>query len=211
MHIPLDLFEKICIALVLGGAIGIERELRTKSAGFRTMMLICIGSTIFTTFSQVLGVDISPDRIASNIVVGVGFLGAGVIFKADDKVHGITTAATIWIAAALGMIVGAGFYGMATVACLMVLIILFVFSFFDQRIDRFNQMRNYKIVYPYEMDGQHKYEHCLKQYKLAIKAQSQSKVGNIITGTWLVQGNEKNHHKFIEHILKDSSVTEFDF
>jgi putative Mg2+ transporter-C (MgtC) family protein len=211
MQIPLDLLEKICIALVLGGAIGIERELRTKSAGFRTMMLICIGSTIFTTLSQVLGINISPDRIASNIVVGVGFLGAGVIFKADDKVHGITTAATIWIAAALGMIVGSGFYGMATVACLMVLIILFVFSFFDQRIDRFNQMRNYKIVYPYENDGQHKYEHCLKQYNLAIKAQSQSKVGNIITGTWLVQGNEKNHHKFIEHILKDNSVTEFDF
>jgi putative Mg2+ transporter-C (MgtC) family protein len=208
---PTELLEKLCIALALGGAIGIERELRTKSAGFRTMMLICIGATIFTTLSQILGINTSPDRIASNIVVGVGFLGAGVIFKADNKVHGITTAATIWIAAALGMCVGSGYYAFAIIACMLVLIILFFFSFFDTHIDRINQMRNYKIVYPYEVNGQHRYELRLKHYNLTIKARNLSKVGNIITGTWVVQGNEKNHHKFINQILSDSAITEFDF
>lgn len=211
MEIPYELLEKLLIALVLGGAIGIERELRTKSAGFRTMMLICIGATIFTTLSQILGVNISPDRIASNVVVGVGFLGAGVIFKADDKVHGITTAATIWVAAALGVCIGGGYFLFATMASALVLIILFLFSFFDTRLDRINQLRNYKIVYPYEEQQHHKYETCIRKFHLSIKSRSQSKVGNMITGTWLVQGTEKDHHKFIEHILKDTSVTEFDF
>ncbi len=211
MQLPPDLFLKLLIALVVGGSIGLERELRTKGAGFRTMMLICIGASIFTTLSQIIGVNISPDRIASNIVVGVGFLGAGVIFKAEDKIHGITTAATIWITAALGMGIGDGFYLASVISAAIVLVILFLFSFFDVHIDRINQMRNYKIVYPYEELGQHKYEDHLKEFHLNIKARSQSKVGNIITGTWVVQGSEKDHHAFIEYILRDSTVTEFDF
>jgi len=211
MQIPPDLFLKLFIALVIGGSIGLERELRTKGAGFRTMMLICIGATIFTDLSQILGVNISPDRIASNVVVGVGFLGAGVIFKSDDKIHGITTAATIWITAALGMGIGGGFYLASVISAAIVLVILVLFSFFDVRIDRINQMRNYKIVYPYEEYGQHKYEERLKEFHLNIKARSQSKIGNIITGTWLVQGAEKDHHAFIEYILADNAVTEFDF
>jgi len=107
MNIDNDLVVKLSLAIVIGATIGIERELRSKSAGFRTIMLICLGATLFTIFSQVLGKGTSPDRMASNVVVGIGFLGAGVIFRSNtNRVNGITTAASIWLAAALGVGVG---------------------------------------------------------------------------------------------------------
>ena len=91
---------QLALVILVGGLIGAEREFRSKSAGFRTMILICLGSYLFTMFSKFMS-DTSPDRIASNIVTGIGFLGAGVIFKSDNRINGITTAATIWAVAAL--------------------------------------------------------------------------------------------------------------
>src|SRR6187551_1440768 len=100
---PLDvLLFRFLLVIIVGGLIGAEREYRSKSAGFRTMILICLGSFLFTTFSIHISGG-TNDRIASNIVTGIGFLGAGVIFKSDNRVNGITTAATIWAVAALGM------------------------------------------------------------------------------------------------------------
>src|SRR5688572_2283295 len=109
MEIALDYESafRIILSLMIGTAIGIEREYRSKAAGLRTMIMICLGATIFTEIS--LSIDsASPDRIASTVVTGIGFLGAGVIFRDGLTVSGITTATTIWIAAALGMAVGAG-------------------------------------------------------------------------------------------------------
>lgn len=94
------LLFKLALAVLIGGLIGAEREYRSKFAGFRTMILISLGSFLFSTFSIYLA---GTDRIASNIVTGIGFLGAGVIFKSDNRINGITTAATIWAVAALGM------------------------------------------------------------------------------------------------------------
>src|SRR5215510_1904929 len=101
---------KILLSLLIGSIIGAEREFRSKSAGFRTIILITLGSTLFTILSRYIGAGTAPERIASNIVVGVGFLGAGVIFKTDRRINGLTTASTIWIAAALGMAIGSGYY-----------------------------------------------------------------------------------------------------
>src|SRR5690242_15513119 len=97
---------KVLIALLVGGLLGLEREYRHKAAGMRTLTLICLGSTLFTMLSAELGYPSSPDRVASNILTGVGFIGAGVIFKGDYTIDGITTAATIWIASALGIAIG---------------------------------------------------------------------------------------------------------
>src|ERR1700753_837775 len=106
-----DIVWKLILAVVVGGLIGAEREYRSKSAGFRTLTLICIGATLFTILSELIGTHGAPARIASNVVVGIGFVGAGVIFKGDahSKVSGITTAAMIWVTAALGMAIGAGY------------------------------------------------------------------------------------------------------
>src|SRR4029079_13396129 len=109
MPSPEILLLRILMVIIVGGLIGAEREYRSKSAGFRTMILICLGSYLFTTFSVYISLA-SPDRIASNIVTGIGFLGAGVIFKSDNRVNGITTAASIWAVAALGMGIALGQY-----------------------------------------------------------------------------------------------------
>lgn len=202
---------QLAMALIVGGAIGIERELRSKSAGFRTMILICVGACLFTIFSHRLGSADSHDRIAANIVVGIGFLGAGVIARGDMRVNGITTAATIWLTAALGMGIGGGYYQVAILGAALVLIVLFLFAYMDDFLDRINQIREYKISFAYQEDQQDKYETIIRHHQLKIKARSQSKQGNIITGTWLVAGSEKKHNTFIDHILKDNAVTAFTF
>lgn len=121
-----EIILKLLLAALFGGIIGAEREYRSKTAGFRTMMMISVGSCLFTVISSLLSHANSPERIASNIVTGIGFLGAGVIFKGENKVNGITTAATIWVVAAIGMGVGMGQYETATYACTLILLILTV-------------------------------------------------------------------------------------
>lgn len=92
----------IVASVFVGGIIGIEREYQLKAAGLRTMILVTLGSCMFTMLSRSLGAPGSPDRIAANIITGIGFVGAGVIFKEENRVSGLTTAVTIWICAALG-------------------------------------------------------------------------------------------------------------
>jgi len=101
---------KLAIAVVVGGLIGTEREIQDKAAGFRTLILICVGVTLFTIFSLHIDPANSPSRIAANIVTGIGFLGAGAIMREGGCIAGLTTAALIWLVAALGMGIGAGEY-----------------------------------------------------------------------------------------------------
>ena len=110
MNTP-EVNDILCVVLsvICGSAIGFEREYRNKTAGFRTIILICLGSTIFTMVSTRAG-NGSDDRIAANIITGIGFIGAGVIFKDNVSITGLTTAAVIWIAAAIGMVIGVGDY-----------------------------------------------------------------------------------------------------
>ncbi len=105
----LDLIKAVS-SLIVGMMLGAERELKDKAAGFRTITLICLGSTLFTVLSYKLGGGESEDatRIASYVVSGIGFLGAGVIFKDGFSINGLTTASIIWIAAAIGMSIGFG-------------------------------------------------------------------------------------------------------
>ena len=211
MQSDYELIIKLSLSILLGGAIGIERELRSKSAGFRTIMLICLGATLFTIFSIYIGHGSTPDRIASNVVVGIGFMGGGIIFRTNNRVNGITTAAAMWLAAALGVGIGCGYYMASIFGCTLVMIILVVFSFMDRVLDKINQLREYKITYPYEDNLDHKYEDLILQYGLSIKSRAHEKCGNIITGSWTVTGSEKAHRKFIDFIIKDHTVTEFSY
>ena len=120
---------QLILSALLGSTIGWEREKLHKAAGYRTMSLIALGVTLFTLlslygFSGEVVVD--PSRIAAQIVTGTGFLGAGVIIFKHDKVHNLTTAATIWVVAAIGMSVGVGWYGLAVVATIITLVILLI-------------------------------------------------------------------------------------
>src|ERR1700760_4848757 len=96
-----ELIIRLFLSLLFGAVIGFEREYRSKAAGFRTITMITVGSTLFTINSYMLGAPGNPDRIASNIITGIGFIGAGVIFKDGFSVSGLTTASTIWASAAI--------------------------------------------------------------------------------------------------------------
>ncbi len=117
---------RILLAAVLGAAVGLERQLHGKVAGVRTNLLICLGAAVVTIISEQIGIkyDDSAGRIAAQIVSGVGFLGAGVIIRDRGGIHGLTTAATIWLVAAVGMATGAGFYCLAIVATVVAVAVL---------------------------------------------------------------------------------------
>lgn len=138
---------KLTISVVAGSILGLEREIRGKSAGFRTLALICFGATIFTICSYLLGVVDNRDRIAANVITGIGFIGAGVIFRTNSSVSGITTAASIWIAAAIGMLLGIGNFMLAGVSLVFALFILYVLDFIQLWIDYKFQHRNYSVVF----------------------------------------------------------------
>jgi len=211
MQLPEDIILKLVYSIIIGGLIGAEREYRSKSAGFRTLTMICIGATIFTIFSQIIGARTSPDRIASNVVVGIGFVGAGVIFKGDNRVNGITTAAMIWVTAALGMSIGAGYTLFAGIACLSILIVLYLFTKIESLIDQVSQIRSYKIVCDYENETLQRFETAFKEHHLHFKRSRQMKAGGVITGEWIVKGSEKNHRHFVHNILRDPTVKAFEF
>ncbi|HEY8600800.1 MAG TPA: MgtC/SapB family protein [Thermomicrobiales bacterium] len=125
--LQIELSLRILVAFIVGAVVGIERERRAKAAGLRTHMLVAGGSAIFTIASLTLfGGDSSGERgrVAAQIVTGVGFLGAGTIFRSGNSVSGLTTAATIWVAAALGMLAGGGAYVLALVSVTLTIIAL---------------------------------------------------------------------------------------
>lgn len=212
--LPPDIIVKLALAVIIGGILGAEREYRSKSAGFRTLTLICLGATIFTIFSEVIGGNGNPDRIASNIVTGIGFVGAGVIFRGDvhNKVNGITTAAMIWVTAALGMAIGAGYLVVACFATVLVLVVLFIFMLLEAWIDRVNQIRTYRIVCNFENESLHRYEDLFRYHHLKFRRSGERKTAeSLITGEWIVQGSEKNHRHCIHEVLHDPTVREFEF
>jgi putative Mg2+ transporter-C (MgtC) family protein len=112
---------RLVLAAVLGAIIGLEREYRGYPAGVRTMALVCVGSALFADMSRVYGGD---DRIAAQIVTGIGFLGAGLIFREGLSIKGVTTAATIWTVAAVGVAIGIEAYIVATFAALLAVVLL---------------------------------------------------------------------------------------
>ena len=134
-----ELFFRLSLAAALGLAIGIERELRRKPAGMRTNTLIALGSALFTIvsleLSRIYGGG-SPDRIAAQIVTGIGFLGGGAIMRSGNEVHGMTTAATVWVNAGIGMAAGVGSYAIAMAGTMLVLIVLVVLPPIESYFER---------------------------------------------------------------------------
>src|SRR5262245_28806581 len=135
---PADLVARLALAAGLGAAMGVEREIRQKAAGLRTNMLIALGSALFTVVSLELArIGGTPDRVAASIVTGIGFLGAGAILRSGRSVHGMTTAATIWVNAAVGMAAGAGLFMIATAGTIITLVVLAVLPYVERQLDRY--------------------------------------------------------------------------
>ena len=132
-----EIVTKLVIAAILGMLVGLERELQDKPAGMRTHVLVCIGATLAAIISTSIRGDlVDPSRIASSVVLGIGFLGAGIIFKEADKVKGLTTAAELWVLAAIGLAVGIGSYFTAIAATIIVLLILVPGKVMERKIKK---------------------------------------------------------------------------
>lgn len=166
MNLPIGLFSNtsgveiqlLLATFILCSLIGVERQIRQKSAGYRTHVLVGLGSCAFTLisaygFALVLGTEVKldPSRIAAQIVSGIGFLGAGVIFKGRDVVRGLTTAATIWVAAAVGMACGAGMLSLGLSLTVLHLFTLFVVAPLVRKIPSTDRKKVLHITYA---DGQ---------------------------------------------------------
>src|SRR5688572_1213664 len=201
---------RIGFAVVIGGIIGAEREFRDKAAGFRTIILITVGSALFTIFSASMDPGFTRTRVAANIVTGIGFLGAGAIVREHGRIGGLTTAATIWLAAALGMGIGAGELIFVAASSLIVIIVLLVFPRLEVWIDSIRESRTYKIVVSTaNADKIDKINDAFVDHELKVYEHHQSKTGNTIVGTWNTIGSPKHHEKFAMIMVKDKDIEDF--
>ncbi len=210
MQVTADDLVKLLLALVLGGLIGWERELYDKPAGFRTNTLICVGSTLFTIFSLKIGIIPGTDsaRIAAQIVSGIGFLGAGAIIRRGEAVLGLTTAATIWFVASIGMGIGAGYYVISSVGTALALAILFVFRKFEHLVDRIHTTRTYHVTVSAEDDAVRELSLVLDSCGLRVLGNKQVKSDNRYFYQITLSGKRAEHTPLLEKLLKSPTVKE---
>ncbi len=196
---------KVGLAVLCGGLLGLERQYKNKTAGFRTIILICLGSTIFTMVAQRSG------QVANiNIVTGVGFIGAGVIFKDNIAVSGLTTAAVIWISAAIGMALGSGNYTLGLVSTIVTLTVLLLFNMLEKYIDKVHRDKLFVIDFA---DADYENIDLIKQiiashHLTSEIVQVSKKDGCLHTAVW-VTGHRKNILLLDEVLLKMPEIKSF--
>jgi putative Mg2+ transporter-C (MgtC) family protein len=210
MWIATDDLIKLLLSLVLGGLIGWEREVYDKPAGFRTNTLICVGSTLFTIFSLKIGMIPGTDssRIAAQIVSGIGFLGAGAIIRRGEAILGLTTAATIWFVASIGMGIGAGYYLTSSIGAALALAILVLFRKFENLVDRFHTTRTYHVILSAEDDAVRELTDFLDSCGLRVLGSKQVKSHNRYFYEITLSGRKAQHNPLLEKLLKSPVVKE---
>lgn len=204
-----DEFLMILVSIIIGLIIGLEREYHNKYAGLRTFILISFSSCIFTILSIKIGVS-NPDRIAANIITGIGFLGTGVIFKDDNKITGVTTASSIWGTASLGMCAGSGYIFLAFAGTAIVMIVLWLLAPIQLFIDNLNKIRDYNIEsndYECLEDLKKNCRHYHLKYSLINNAKDENR--NI--SVWRISGKIENHTRLIQFLMKDKRISKFHF
>src|SRR5690554_6091930 len=196
------------MAVLCGGIIGFEREYKSKSAGFRTIVLITLGSTIFTIVSgHGVGTD---DRIAANIITGIGFIGAGVIFKDQISIRGLTTAAVIWTSAAIGMTTGIGYHALAFVFTLITLIILLMISRVEKVIATLQKQKSINVTFKNSDFNQiARLEEKLSDENLTIERLELSKANDCLIVVWLVSGKKEFLNKLDSTLAQIPEITSF--
>lgn len=206
--IYLEEAAQVSVAFIIGAVIGLEREFRSKPAGFRTMIIICVGSCLYTILSKESNTN---DRIASNIVTGIGFIGAGVIFKEGISVNGLTTAALIWVTAALGMAVGYHNYPLAIVVTAIVVIVLFVLEPVQNFINRFHKVKDYRIKTDSTGDNFKKeLEHFFEKNNMTFRCMRVHKENNDAVYSYRISSPNRNYDAVNQFLLGHTDVKSFD-
>jgi len=190
LNIATDDIISMLMAVLCGGIIGFEREYKSKSAGFRTIVLITLGSTIFTIVSG-YGVG-SDDRISANIITGIGFIGAGVIFKDQISIRGLTTAAVIWTSAAIGMTTGIGYHALAFVFTIITLLLLLMVGKIEKVISKLQKQKIVTVTFRHpDFEQIVTLEKRLNSDDLIIERLEVSKLNDSITVVWQVSARKK--------------------
>ncbi|MDB5247006.1 MAG: MgtC/SapB transporter [Segetibacter sp.] len=198
----------IAMSILCGSIIGFEREYNNKSAGFRTVILICLGSTIFTIVSK--HGSGSDDRIAANIITGIGFIGAGVIFKDKLSVLGLTTAAVIWTTAGIGMLTGIGYHALSFSLTIFTIIVLALFGKVESLIELFHNSKTITITFQ-DADINHLYsvEKALIMKKLKSRRLMMNKSKGKLFVMLKVTGSQKQFVELNEELIKMESIVEY--
>ncbi|WP_461452576.1 MgtC/SapB family protein [Mucilaginibacter sp.] len=204
-HIDNQDLIKIGIAILCGGILGLERQYKNKTAGFRTIILICLGSAIFTLIAQRAGLGVNI-----NVITGVGFIGAGVIFKDDIAVTGLTTAAVIWISAAIGMAVGAGDYLLGIVSSVVTIVVLTTFHLLENYLDKIHHDRVYSVVFD-DKDYDHliSLEDRAKAHNLKVRIVRVNKQNDLLHAAVMVTGHKKHINKLSQELLITPHIISF--
>lgn len=201
---------QVLVAFAIGAVIGLEREFRSKPAGVRTMIFICVGSCLYTILSKGSN-QISPDRIASNIVTGIGFIGAGVIFKEGITVNGLTTAALIWITAALGMAIGYHDYPLAIVVTVIVVVALFVLEPVQRLINTLHKVKDYKIRTPdISTQVKEELENYFSQHEMSFRCMKIVKDNNEAVYIYRIGSPNRNYDGVNQFLLSNKNIKSFD-
>jgi putative Mg2+ transporter-C (MgtC) family protein len=200
---------RLMTACVLGGLIGLEREWRHKASGLRTNMLLCLGCAFFTLLSAVLAGEGNPDkgRVASNIVQGIGFLGAGLILHTRDRVVGLTSAATVFVIASIGMACGAGLYIEAVLATAITLFALTAVGSLESHLG----WKRYPLMYEVRGSDQNRiYRAILSVLDRAgerLNVVERDSVAQLERVTFVIKANQKTHTRLLAD-LRASDATD---
>jgi putative Mg2+ transporter-C (MgtC) family protein len=199
---------RLLMAFAMGGIIGVEREWRHKASGLRTNMLICMGSAMFTMLSVVLAGDNSPNKgqVASNIVQGIGFLGAGLILHTRSRVLGLTSAATVWVVAAVGMACGSGLYLEAAIATGIVFVALQFIGLLESR----SRWKRYPMLYEVRGSDENAMFACilkvLDRSHIRLNIVDREKVGELERVTFTVSASSMRHRELLGELVASDAT-----
>jgi len=199
-------YVQILAAFAAGATLGLEREYHNKPAGFRTMILITVSSCLFTILSNSWG----GDRIASNIVTGIGFIGAGVVFKEGANVKGITSAAIIWMAAAIGMCIGLQHYVLAAMVVVLVMLVLLALFKFETAFDNLHQMKSYEIRFVAEEYSIDELEREFTGMHIKFIRTKTSKQMGIVSVEYNIEIHPGKRDQFESFLIRNSHISSFE-
>ena len=202
MHTDLTraIIYRLLLAAILGGVVGLEREIRRKPAGLRTNMFICMGSALFTLLSAEIARrfgDPSPTRIVSNLIPGIGFIGAGAIIRERGSVVGLTTAATVFVVASVGMAVGAGLYMTSVFAGLLILVALSALGWIEDRFSLKTRLMTFRVTTPHMEEVMARTHQLLAEMKVSMQHFQVFRVGQDFVLEFDVEVSHTQQHEII--------------
>jgi putative Mg2+ transporter-C (MgtC) family protein len=199
---------RLILAAILGGAIGLERELKRRPAGLRTNMFICFGAAMFTILSDQFASHFGGDhaRIAAQIIPGIGFIGAGSILHDRGSVTGLTTAATIFVVASVGMAAGGGFYLLAVFATIVILVVLYTLGQFERRLNLKTSLVTYEVMGSNANDLLASINRALERGRHSISGLQINQEDGQRRIQFTVDGTSREHKFLLDTLRQDASV-----